>query len=90
MLELRNITYEVDDNNENKEILKNVSVTIDDHFVAITGPNGGGKSTLAKMIAGIIRPTSGQILLDGEDHRFKHYGARQKRNQFCIPAAGPF
>ena len=39
MLELRNITYEVDDNNENKEILKNVSVTIDDHFVAITGPN---------------------------------------------------
>ena len=67
MLELRNITCEVDDNNENKEILKNVSVTIDDHFVAITGPNGGGKSTLAKMIAGIIRPTSGQILLDGED-----------------------
>lgn len=58
---------EPDDNNENKEILKNVSVTIDDHFVAITGPNGGGKSTLAKMIAGIIRPTSGQILLDGED-----------------------
>ena len=51
MLELRNITYEVDDNNENKEILKNVSVTIDDHFVAITGPNGGGKSTLAKMSA---------------------------------------
>ena len=77
MLELRNIIYEVDDNNENKEILKNVSVTIDDHFVAITGPNGGGKSTLAKMIAGIIRPTSG-------------YGARQKRNQFCIPAAGSF
>ena len=67
MLELRNITYEVDDNNENKEILKNVSVTIDDHFVAITGPNGGGKSTLAKIIAGIIKPTSGQIILDGED-----------------------
>ena len=67
MLELRNITCEVDDNNENKEIQKNVSVTIDDHIVAITGPNGGGKSTLAKMIAGIIRPTSGQILLDGED-----------------------
>ena len=67
MLELRNITYEVDDNQENKEILKNVSVTIRDHFVAITGPNGGGKSTLAKMIAGIIKPTSGQILLDGED-----------------------
>ena len=67
MLELRNISYEVDDNHENKEILKNINLIIDNHFVAITGPNGGGKSTLAKMIAGIIKPTEGQILLDGED-----------------------
>ena len=67
MLELRNICYEVGEDRESKEILKNVSLTIDEHFVAITGPNGGGKSTLAKMIAGIIQPTSGQILLDGED-----------------------
>ncbi|MBQ5676114.1 MAG: ATP-binding cassette domain-containing protein, partial [Lachnospiraceae bacterium] len=68
MLELRNISYEVvGEDRENKEILKDVSVTIDEHFVAITGPNGGGKSTLAKIIAGIIKPTSGQILLDGED-----------------------
>lgn len=67
MLELRNICYEVSGEQENKEILKNVNLTIDEHFVAITGPNGGGKSTLAKMIAGIIQPTSGQILLDGED-----------------------
>ena len=42
-------------------------MTIEDRFVAITGPNGGGKSTLAKVLAGIIQPTSGQILLDGED-----------------------
>ena len=67
MLELKNICYEVEVENEQKEILKNVNLTIDEHFVAITGPNGGGKSTLAKMIAGIIQPTSGQILLDGED-----------------------
>lgn len=67
MLELKNITYEVGDNQDNKEILKDISFSIDDHFVAITGPNGGGKSTLAKLIAGIITPTSGQILLDGED-----------------------
>lgn len=67
MLELRDITYEVDDNNDNKEILKHINLSIDDHFVAITGPNGGGKSTLAKIIAGIIRPTGGQIFLDGED-----------------------
>lgn len=67
MLELRNITYEVEDNYDNKEILKDISLTVDDHFVAITGPNGGGKSTLAKIIAGIIKPTGGQILLDGAD-----------------------
>ena len=67
MLELRNICYEVGNDQESKEILKDVSLTIDEHFVAITGPNGSGKSTLAKMIAGIIQLTSGQILLDGED-----------------------
>lgn len=64
MLELKNICYEVEDN---LEIIKNVSLKIDKGFVAITGPNGGGKSTLAKIIAGIIKPTSGQIILDGED-----------------------
>jgi len=65
MLELQNISYLVEDNE--KEILKNINLTIDERFVAITGPNGGGKSTLAKVIAGIIKPTSGKILLDGED-----------------------
>ena len=64
MLELRHIHFEVEDG---KEILQDVNLTIDDHVVAITGPNGGGKSTLAKVIAGIVTPTSGQILLDGED-----------------------
>ncbi|MDD6212230.1 MAG: ATP-binding cassette domain-containing protein [Clostridiales bacterium] len=67
MLELRNISYEVHDEKSDKGILKNVSLTIDDHFVAITGPNGGGKSSLAKIISGIYKPTSGQILLDGVD-----------------------
>ena len=68
MLELKNISYVVtDENGENKEILKDISLTIDERFVAITGPNGSGKSTLAKIIAGIYQPTSGQILLDGED-----------------------
>ena len=67
MLELRNISYEVEEDRESREILKNISLTIDDHFVAVTGPNGGGKSTLAKIIAGIIKPTSGQVILDGTD-----------------------
>ena len=67
MLELKNISYEVEDDRESLGILKDVSLSIDAHFVAITGPNGGGKSTLAKIIAGILTPTRGQILLDGED-----------------------
>ena len=67
MLELKNVSYEVSDINDNKEILKDISLSIDERFVAITGPNGGGKSTLAKIVAGIIKPTSGKIFLDGED-----------------------
>ncbi len=64
MLELRDICFEVDGE---KEILKNISLEIDERFVALTGPNGGGKSTLAKIISGILVPTSGKIYLDGED-----------------------
>ena len=64
MLELKNISFSTD----GKQILKNINLVIDDaKFVVITGPNGGGKSTLAKVIAGIITPDSGQILLDGQD-----------------------
>ena len=64
MLELKNICYEAEDG---KDILNDVSLTIEDRFVAITGPNGGGKSTLAKIIAGIYTPTKGQIIFNGED-----------------------
>lgn len=72
MLELRNISFQVADernrNQKEKGILKDVSMTLEDNkFVVITGPNGGGKSTLAKIIAGIEKPTSGQILWDGQD-----------------------
>ncbi len=67
MLELRNVCYQVSENNTEKEILKNINLTIDERFICITGPNGGGKSTLARMIAGIIKPTSGQIIFNGED-----------------------
>ena len=67
MLELKDISFQVNDETADKEILKNINLKREDRFVAITGPNGGGKSTLAKLIAGIVTPTSGQILLDGED-----------------------
>lgn len=64
MLELQNIQYDVEDN---REILKDINLKIEERFVAVTGPNGGGKSTLAKIITGIVKPTAGKILLDGED-----------------------
>lgn len=69
MLELKNISFSVEEGQEaTVEILKDISLTIETgQCIAITGPNGGGKSTLAKIIAGINRPVSGQILLDGED-----------------------
>ncbi len=67
MLELRDVCFQVNEDAKDKEILKNINLKLDDRFVAITGPNGGGKSTLARVIAGIVKPTSGKILLDGVD-----------------------
>ena len=67
MLELQNVTYRVKDELGEKTILNNVNLKLDEHFVAFTGPNGGGKSTLAKVIAGIVKPTEGKIFLDGVD-----------------------
>ena len=67
MLELKNVSYRVNEDGREKEILKNINLSLDDRFVAFTGPNGGGKSTLAKVIAGIIAPSEGRIYLDGED-----------------------
>ena len=68
MLEIKNLSFNVNAENQEKEILKNISLTIPDgKLYVITGPNGGGKSTLAKLIAGIEKPTEGQILFNGED-----------------------
>ena len=67
MLELQHISYDVEQDGDHKDILRDISLTINERFVAITGPNGGGKSTLAKLIAGILTPAQGRILLDGED-----------------------
>ena len=67
MLELQDVTFRAEDEHGTKEIISHVSLSIGERFVAFTGPNGGGKSTLAKLIAGIYQPTEGRILLDGED-----------------------
>ena len=68
MIELQNVSFAVDSESQEKEILRDVSLTIGDgRLVVITGPNGGGKSTLARLIAGVEQPSSGRILYNGED-----------------------
>lgn len=79
MLELRNVSFGVSEDSKQKDILKNISLTLEDNkFTVITGPNGGGKSTLAKVIAGIEKPTEGQIFWNGEDITDKSVTERAK------------
>ena len=67
MLELKNVSFSVDDG-EKLDILRDINLKLSDTGIfLITGPNGGGKTSLAKLIMGINKPTSGRILLDGED-----------------------
>lgn len=68
MLQIENLSFAVDADGQHKEIIRNLSLTIPDgKLYVLTGPNGGGKSTLAKLIAGIERPTSGRVLFNGTD-----------------------
>jgi len=68
MLELKDVEFKVDSAKGQLEIIDKINLKIDSgKFVVITGPNGGGKSTLAKLIMGIKKPTSGKILFNGTD-----------------------
>ena len=79
MLELKDISFEVTGENEQKDIIRGINLKIDKKkFVVITGPNGGGKSTLAKLIVGIEKPTSGKIYFNGEDITDKSITERAK------------
>ncbi len=79
MLELENISFEVSEEDDSKEIVKDMSLKLEDgKFIVITGPNGGGKSTLAKVIAGIHKPTSGKIYFEGKDITQKSVTERAK------------
>ena len=68
MLEIKNLTFEADDGKKTVKIIDNISLTVPDgKFMVITGPNGGGKSTLARLIMGLEKPTEGQIIYNGTD-----------------------
>ena len=68
MLELKHISYQVSSEEGELGILNDISLTVPDHkLVVFTGPNGGGKTTLAKIIMGLVKPTDGQILWNGQD-----------------------
>ena len=84
MLELKHLCFEAETDDGVRQILKDVSLTVDERMVVITGPNGSGKSTMAKLIAGIEQPTSGQILLDGEDITFVPEQPSFPRSSFFI------
>lgn len=77
MLELNHVCYSVREGDEDIHILKDISLRIEDHrLVVFTGPNGGGKTTLAKLIMGLVQPTSGQILWNGTD--ITHMGITER------------
>ena len=68
MLELKNISFSAEEGGKTSEIIRGIDLDIPDNkFIVITGPNGGGKSTLAKVIAGIVEPTGGQLIFNGTD-----------------------
>lgn len=79
MLEIIDATYQVEDEGKIVNIIDHLNLTVPDgKFIVITGPNGGGKSSLAKLIMGVNPITSGQILLDGEDISKKSITERAK------------
>ncbi len=80
MLKLEHVSFEATEEKGQKRILSDVNLSVEDgKFVVITGPNGGGKSTLAKLIAGIEKPTAGKIYLDGEDITEKNVTERANK-----------
>src|SRR5699024_12273177 len=67
MIELQNVSFSIEEEGQRKDIIKDISLKLDNKFIAITGPNGSGKSTLAKLIMGLEKPSKGRIFFKGED-----------------------
>ena len=80
MLELRHLQYTVSEDAGTSDIIRDVSLTVPDgRLLVLTGPNGGGKTTLAKLVMGLVQPTAGQILWNGEDVTALDITERAKR-----------
>ena len=79
MLEVKNLTFQVNEKGIERSIVENISFNVEDgEMLVITGPNGGGKSTLAKVLMGIDQASAGQIILDGTDISDYDINHRQK------------
>ena len=91
MLEVKNISFEVAQNDGTTQIIKDLSFTVPTgRLTVITGPNGGGKSTLAKLIMGLEKVTSGQILWNGQEiTQYVRYRPCPFGDWICVPAAAP-
>ncbi len=88
MLEFKDLCFAVEENGKEKVIIDHLNYTIDDNkLTVITGPNGGGKSTLAKLIAGIERPTQGSIVYNGVDNGYEYNRTSKTRSKLCFSAA---
>ena len=88
-LEVKNLTFQVQENGVERSIVENISFDVaDGEMLVITGPNGGGKSTLAKVLMGIEKTSAGQIILDGEDISNYDINHRSRcRNRLCISSS---
>ena len=89
MLELKNLSFAASAESGTVDILKHIDLTVEDgKFIVITGPNGGGKTTLAKAIMGLVTPTEGQIFWNGEDVTGSfHHRTSQARHLLRLSAA---
>jgi len=68
MLRIENLCFTATGENGTKDIIKDLNLVLEDKtFAVITGPNGGGKTTLAKLIMGLEKPTSGKIYWNEQD-----------------------
>ena len=88
MLNVEHLSYRINENGADVQILDDVSFSVDDgEMLVVTGPNGGGKSTIAKILMGIEKASGGKISGRRGYHRLYHRPEGRSRHRICIPAA---